>query len=109
MNDFRHLSIYTALTLGLLLAACDVANPVDIQPPRDVSSQAPPTQIQPPPLPTTPARRLRVGELVLAADIDDIPAIFASEALFVDMDAADLEIQLQEPVIGLSLNGEARA
>ncbi len=53
--------------------------------------------------------RLQAGELLLAADVDVIPAIFADDDLFVDAQAGDLEWQDEEPVVGVALGGEARA
>lgn len=53
--------------------------------------------------------RLRPGELILAANQDDIPAILASDELFVDAAAGDTEWQDEETVIGISLNGQSRA
>ncbi|GAB4417548.1 MAG: DUF3179 domain-containing protein [Anaerolineales bacterium] len=45
----------------------------------------------------------------LAADIDDIPAIFASDELFLDARAGSREWPPDELVIGLAINGQARA
>lgn len=53
--------------------------------------------------------RLQPGELVLAAVEDAIPAIFAREAYFVDPAVGDREWEDAEPVIGLVVQGEARA
>ncbi len=61
------------------------------------------------PLPTTRPRRLSMGELVLASDVDDIPAIFAEDALFVDAETGSQEWVDKELVIGLVLADEARA
>lgn len=61
------------------------------------------------PLPTPPLRRVGVGDFVLAADVDDIPAILASDDLFVDAFSGDGELQAEEPVIGVYINGEAHA
>lgn len=61
------------------------------------------------PLPTTRPRRLSMGELVLAAGPDDIPAIFAEDALFVDAETGSQEWLDEELVIGVELNGDARA
>jgi hypothetical protein len=90
--------------LSLVLEACNSLLPMKDQPGPLAATRMPPTD----PLPTPPPRRLVVGELVLAADVDDIPAILASDDLFVE-GATDLEIQENEPVIGVNLNGEARA
>lgn len=53
--------------------------------------------------------RLRAGELQLAADIDDIPALFADDTLFVDTTAGDAEWSDDEFVIGVVLANDARA
>jgi hypothetical protein len=67
----------------------------------------------PPPSPDTlynpDQRRLQAGEMVLAANEDDIPAIFAEDDLFVDARNGALEWQDEDLVIGLEFNGEARA
>jgi len=60
-------------------------------------------------LPTAQNYRLRPGELVIAANPDDIPAIFANDSLFVDVSAGNAEWVDEEEVIGVWLNGEARA
>ena len=60
-----------------------------------------------PPLP--PKRRLRAGELLLAADIDDIPAIMATDSLFVDAQEGTAEWPDTELVLGLQLGDQARA
>ena len=60
-------------------------------------------------LPTPQNYRLRPGELVIAASPDDIPAIFANDSLFVDVSAGNAEWVDEEEVIGVWLNGEARA
>jgi hypothetical protein len=49
------------------------------------------------------------GELQIAADIDDIPAIFASDDMFVDIRAGNQEWPAEELVIGVEINGQARA
>jgi hypothetical protein len=54
-------------------------------------------------------RRVLPGELVLAADEDDIPAIFATGDLFIAAEAALQEWDPQEGIIGLEIDGEARA
>lgn len=60
-------------------------------------------------VPTPPLYRLRPGDLVLAAEEDAIPAIFANEDLFVDAEAGSREWNDAEPVVGLEVNGDARA
>jgi len=59
--------------------------------------------------PTPEAYRLRPGELVLASSPGDIPAITASEDLFVSAVDGDLEWEDEELVVGVAINGEARA
>ncbi len=61
------------------------------------------------PLPTTRPRRLSAGELQLAADIDDIPAIFAEDDIFVDAEVGSQEWVDEELVIGVVINDDARA
>lgn len=56
-----------------------------------------------------PPRRLNAGELLLAADIDDIPAILATDALFVDAAVGSDEWPDEELVVAIELNGDARA
>jgi hypothetical protein len=68
---------------------------------------APSVLVTPTLLPAAPIRRLQPGELVLAADVDDIPAIMAQETFFAA--ATTTEWLDEEYVIGLSLNGDARA
>ncbi|MFW6069590.1 MAG: DUF3179 domain-containing protein [bacterium] len=53
--------------------------------------------------------RLRAGELVLAANEDDIPAIMADDTLFVDAESGSREWQDDDLVIGLALEDDARA
>lgn len=60
-------------------------------------------------LPTPQNYRLRSGELIIAADPDDIPAIFANDSLFVNVNQGNEEWHDEEEVIGVWLNGEARA
>lgn len=60
-------------------------------------------------LPTQPSRRLRAGELTLAADIDAIPAIFAEDDLFIDAEEGSEEWVDEELIIGVVINGDARA
>ena len=110
--------------LVLLLAACtapglessDVAPTVAAATPTVAPTQAatpmPPTgEVQPEAgdIPTPSPRRLWAGELQLAADVDDIPAIFAQGDIFVDAGAGSQEWLDEELVIGLELNGDARA
>ncbi len=55
------------------------------------------------------SRLIKPGDLLLAADIDAIPAIFAEESMFVGVDAGNLEWVDDELVVSVDLNGEARA
>lgn len=63
----------------------------------------------PQPTSTSRPRLLYPGELQLAADIDDIPAIFANDAIFVDVGTGNLEWPPDELVIGVEINGQSRA
>lgn len=63
----------------------------------------------PSPTETPRPRLLSPGELQVATEIDDIPAIFASDDLFVDVDAGNQEWPADELVIGVEINGQARA
>ena len=58
---------------------------------------------------TPPIRRLNAGELLLAADVDDIPAIFATDDLFVDAAIGSTEWPDEELILALTFNGDARA
>jgi hypothetical protein len=69
------------------------------------SSPAPELEAIPPPA----SRRLWAGELLLAADVDDIPAIFAEDDIFVNVEDGNKEWSDEEMVIGLALNGDVRA
>lgn len=71
----------------------------------------PPTPIPtiPAPTPTLRPRLLRPGELQLAADFDDIPAIFASADLFINVQHGNREWPPDELVIGVVINQEAHA
>ena len=61
------------------------------------------------PVATPRPYRLRPGELVLASSPGDIPAIFANDNLFVSVEQGDLEWFDEEPVMGVEINGDARA
>jgi hypothetical protein len=52
---------------------------------------------------------LQAGDLLLAADIDDIPAIMATEDLFVEAAAGSAEWPDDELVLALALGEDARA
>ncbi len=67
-----------------------------------------PTVVATATLPVSPIRRLQAGELVIAADTDDIPAIMAQESFFAAASTSTEWLE-DEYVIGLALNGEARA
>ena len=89
--------------LFLLLATCQT---VPIGQPGEMATAVPsPT---PDPL-APPKRRLNAGELLLAADIDDIPAIFATDDLFVDAAAGSAEWPDDELVMALQIGDDARA
>lgn len=53
--------------------------------------------------------RLGPGEMILAADDDAIPAIFAEDELYLDAERGSREWADQELVIGVEINGDARA
>ncbi len=118
--------------LGLALGACSTseAQPAAISPTRqsnppgeyessldEATTPAPPQSeatssrepSQTAALPAPPRRRLRAGELVLAADVDDIPAIFASDGVFVPAAEGNDEWLDDELVIGLIVGDDARA
>jgi len=85
--------------VGLVIASCS----------SDASSMpvlTTPTEM-PVPTPTLRPRRLLPGELELAASPDDIPAIFASDDLFIG--AESNEWGDDEKIIGVEINGDARA
>lgn len=54
-------------------------------------------------------RRLQQGELIIAAEIDDIPAIFADDDLYVTADAGSEEWLDEDLVVGIVVDGDARA
>lgn len=82
---------FTPLILLILLSACAPAIPALI----------------PTATPTPRPRRLLPGELQLAASPDDIPAIFASDDIFVNTESK--EWLDNEEIIGVEINGDARA
>lgn len=61
------------------------------------------------PIATSRPYRLQKGELVLAASPGDIPAIFADDSLFISAQAGDEEWDDKELVVGVEINGDARA
>ncbi len=112
------IKILFGLVFLLLLAACQAAEsptavPITetaVPPPTLTDTPEPTNTATPTPDPLTPpTRRLRAGELLLAADIDDIPAIFATPEMFVDAASGSSEWPDEELVIALTFNGESRA
>ena len=112
------IKILFGLVFLLLLAACQAAEsptavPITetaVPPPTLTDTPEPTNTATPTPDPLTPpTRRLRAGELLLAADIDDIPAIFATPEMFVDATGGSSEWPDEELVIALTFNGESRA
>jgi hypothetical protein len=110
-------AIIPYVVLAWLLAACGYSSEVmDPSPTAEHirnyelsgESQIEPT-VDPSIIPTPRPRRLKPGELILAADIDAIPAILASEDLFVEAEEGDQEWEDDEPVVGLDFNGDERA
>jgi hypothetical protein len=96
--------VWCLLLLGLLAACRSVpGDPTPVPSPTAEPTPQPDTITTTPP----PIRRLQPGELLIAADTDAIPAIMAQESFFAD--AASTEWLDEEYVIGLALNGEARA
>lgn len=69
----------------------------------------PDTGAKPHPSATPRPFRLQPGELLLAADYDDIPAIMAEDSLFVSAAEGSSEWADPETVIGVELDGRARA
>lgn len=113
-------SLLIGLLSLLVMAACSSVPAVT----QSVATAVSPTAVSPTPtiiplptpLPTLesrfeppPRRRLGPGDLLLAADIDDIPAIFAEDGLFVDAQTGSEEWPDAEGVLGLVINGDARA
>jgi hypothetical protein len=97
---------------ALLLAACaggDAATSTAAPTATVVPATPMPAAATAPTAFAAPARRLQAGELILAADYDDIPAIFASDDLFVDAEAGNEEWEPDDFVIGLVVDGDARA
>jgi hypothetical protein len=106
-------SIFFLLLVAFLAACADQDQAGIKETPFTRTASAPTPQIEEGPtivpLPTTRPRRLSVGELQLAADINDIPAIFAEDALFVDAETGSQEWVDDELVIGVVINDDARA
>ncbi|MFP3854405.1 MAG: DUF3179 domain-containing protein [Anaerolineales bacterium] len=61
------------------------------------------------PTPTPRPYRLQPGDLLLAASEDDIPALDVEDADFVPAEAGNREWDVDELVVGLELDGHARA
>lgn len=74
-----------------------------------ITDTPPDTGASPRPSATPRPYRLQPGELLLAADYDDIPAIMAEDSLFVPAAQGSAEWADQETVIGVELDGHARA
>jgi hypothetical protein len=96
------------LLAAILLAAC--RQPESDRPSPSATATEPTgrlnTAAETPP-PGAPIRRLQPSELVIAADTDAIPAIVAQDGYFSAADTT--EWLAEEYVIGLALNGQARA
>jgi hypothetical protein len=113
-----NIKILLGLVFLFLLAACRTVESAAVAPIAETAVPQPsPTAIPEPtatPVPTPnpltpPIRRIKAGDLLLAADIDDIPAIFATPDMFVDVKVGSTEWPDDELVIALTFNGEARA
>lgn len=75
--------------------------PITLNPP-----SAKPTQTK---FPTARPRRLRPGEMELVADSNSFPTILVTEASFISVQASNQELAEEEFVIGLEIEGDARA
>lgn len=99
-------SFFYALTFILLFGSCNQSTkaltPISKTPRPDAN-------IAESFLPTAYPYQLLPGELVLAASPGDIPAIFANDSLFVEVRTGNKEWRDQDEVIGVYINGEARA
>ena len=104
------------LLLLLIGALARIDRRVPITPPVRNTSISPPsadfTVI--PAVPTSHAYapsgyRLQPGEMILAAEEDNIPAILADDTLFVDAGRGSSEWQSDDLVIGVAVEGDARA
>ena len=109
--------VLTKVLLLLVISACSSAGRatpttlVDIAPspsPRsaDLADTAPVTTVgafEP------SGYRLQPGEMILAAEEDNIPAILADDTLFVDAGRGSNEWQSDDLVIGVAVEGDARA
>jgi len=105
---------WMGIGLLILLVACQ-STPISegetaVSPPTPTIIPTATTQPTPTTNPLAPAsRRLQMGELQLAADEDAIPAIFADDSIFVDASTGDGEWADDEFVVGVEINGDARA
>lgn len=112
----RSLPVTALLALSLLVLGCSDPSPALETP---LASPTPTSAPTVEPSPTSPAtatatatvrpRRLQPGELRLAAEKDAIPAIFAEDDLFVDVEAGSEEWTDEEAVVGIAIDGDARA
>ena len=109
--------IFLLIPFIILLVACQTTPPAAEQTPTPLpptptpTPTIAPTPTAPPPpiLPAADIRRLQPGELVLAANDGDIPAINATDDLFVPPSLGDNEWLDEELIIGYANNGVARA
>ena len=92
-----------------VLAACGARRGAPVGTAVASATESPSPSAASPTLPTPRPRRLNAGELVLAPDVNAIPAIFAQDDFFVAAAGGDLEWEANEPVVGLVINGDARA
>jgi hypothetical protein len=111
-DSFVYVTAWLILVWGL--AACTPGGgeiPAESAVPPTASSTVPPaTAVATPVNNLIPdRRRLNMGELVLAASPDDIPAIFADDTIFVDAVTGSTEWADEELVIGLTIGEESRA
>lgn len=98
--------ILGGLVVGVAIAAGWIlsdhpSNPITL------TSQIPkPTQMS---LPTRRPRRLRPGDMELVADSNFFPTIITTDDSFISVQGAYLELAEEEFVIGLEIEGDARA
>lgn len=101
--------LFAVILMGMLVVACrENMDVVTTGSPNAAATPHTTPTITLIPSPTTPLRRLQPGELILAADTDDIPAIMAQNEMFVAA-AATTEWLDEEYVIGVAWHDEARA
>lgn len=112
------IKLFSGLFFLFALGACQVVPAESLTvatadpspPPQPTTAPTATAVATPTPDPLAPPRhRLQAGDLLLAADIDDIPAILATEDLFVDAAAGSTEWPDDELVIALAVGGDARA